>query len=167
MNRRSLTAAAIITAPGLALAACAISPGTTATVEQFIATTQSVLAYASPIVTMVGIFVPGAAAFVPLVQKGLSDAASIFDTVSSTMTVAAAQPKAQQIGTALNGAMTVAGQAIDLIPDPAQKAKAQVVLAQVQAGVNAVVAFSAGTVVVPAPTAGPIAPPPLFVRRVA
>lgn len=165
MNRRYLLASSALVAPAL-LAACAVSPSTAGTVEQFIATTQSVLAYASPIVTMVGIFVPGAAAFVPLVQKGLSDAASIFDTVSSTMTVAAVQPKAQQIGTALNGAVSVAAQAIALIPDPTQRSKAQVVLAQVQVGVNAVTAFSAGKVVVPAPTAGPIAPPPLFVRRV-
>lgn len=166
MKRRSLTSAAVLAAPAL-LAACALPAGTAATVEQFIATTQSVLAYASPIVSVIGIFVPGAAALVPVVQKGLSVAADIFNTVSSTMTVAAAQPKAQQIVTALNGAVAAAGQAVNLIPDPVQKAKAQVVLAQVQTGVNAVAAFAAGVSAVPLPAGGSVAAPPLFVRKVA
>lgn len=149
------------------VASCAPTAPANTSVEQFIANTQTALAYAAPIAAMISIFVPGAAVYVPLVEQGISAALSVFNTVSSAMTQAQAQPLAGKIGTYLDAAVAAAQNAVNVIPDPTQRAKANAVLAQVTAGTA--LAFATGAVVVAAmPTAAlaPIKVPSLPVRIV-
>lgn len=161
---------ALLSTTALVMASCASGTGTAATVEQFIANTQTALAYAAPIASMISIFVPGAAIYVPFVEQGISSALSVFNTVTSAMTQAQAQPLAGQIATYLDAAVAAAQQAVGVIPDATQRAKASAVVAQVTAGIGLIKAFATGVtqIVSNPPTAAfaPINVPPLPIRTV-
>lgn len=142
--RRSLISTSALVLPALALAACTPAPagGTQTATEQFIAQVQAVLAYFAPIVSVISIFVPGAAAYAPIVEAGLNGALNVFNTISSTMSVAQAQPIAQKIVTYIGGSLTAADQAVAVISDPVQRAKAQGIVAQVRGGLGLLSAFA-------------------------
>lgn len=163
MKRRlALSAAALA-----GVAACTPPTGSTNTaVEQFIANTQTVLAYAAPIASMISIFVPGAAAYVPLVEQGISAALAVFNTVTSAMTQAQAQPLAGQITVYLDAAVAAAQNAVNVIPDPTQRAKANAVLAQVTAGVGLIKAFATGVAAAMPTAALAVGVPALPIRMV-
>ena len=177
--RRSLISTSALVLPALALAACAVAPAKQAppgdgtpvpapqtAVEQFIAETQAVLGFAAPIVSVISIFVPGAAAYAPIVEAGLNGALNVFNTISSTMTVAQAQPIAGRIVTYIGGSLTAADQAVAVISDPVQRAKAQGIVAQVRGGLGLLAAFaSVGGVAVGA-EAVPVAVGALRIRTV-
>src|ERR1700691_296147 len=102
-SRRALFATTALIAPAI-LAGC--SAATIASVEQVIAQIQAVMPYVSGVASIIGAFVPGVSAVVTVVQNALSAAANVFNTITSTMTVAAAQPTVTQIATYIGPAVT-------------------------------------------------------------
>jgi hypothetical protein len=152
-SRRLFASSALVAVP-IALAGCtALGGSTSSQVEQVIADIQGVLSYASPIIPLIAAFVPGAAAFVPMVETGLSVAAAIFNTISSTMTTAAAQPLVGQIVTALGGALDSADQATALIQNPAAKATATAIIAEARTVLALLATFASGVIAVVTPPA--------------
>jgi hypothetical protein len=152
-SRRSLVSVSTLAIPALALAACTPAPAGTTTVAQILTEITGIMNYAAPIASIISIFVPGASAFLPLVESGLNAALNVANTIVSTMAAAAAQPLVQQVSTDLKGALTAAGQAIAVISDPTQQAKAQAILAQASQGVTLLDAFVTGVALVVTPPA--------------
>jgi hypothetical protein len=133
---RAAFGAALVTA----LTGCgALTPANVATVEQVIAKIQAVMPYVSGIVSVIGVVVPGVTSAVNLVEEGLTTASNVFATLTSTMTVAAAQPLVGQIATSISGALTAAKQVIAALPANTQTAansllaEADTVLLDIQA----------------------------------
>lgn len=163
--RRAFLMTTALTGSALALAACAAA-GASTSVEQVIATTQAILSYASPVVSLISIFAPGAGALVSIFQAGLATAASIFSTISSTMTTAAAQPIVSKVASSLGGALDVADQAVGLITDPKQKAAAQVIVAEARTALAVLNAFAGNVANVISTAALVRVPEALHVRKV-
>jgi hypothetical protein len=146
-TRRIFAAAAPATFAAALLGCTALSPAANANIQQILGVASAVMNYAGPIMSLLSIFVPGASAVVPLVETGLNAALNVANTVVSTMTTAQAQPLVGQIATDLKGAFTAAGQGIDAIPNATQRAQAQAILTQAEAGVPLLEAFAAGVAV--------------------
>jgi hypothetical protein len=170
MNRRTMLTTTALIAPALAVAACGTLPATTrATVEQIIAVAQAWMPFVSGAVAIGAAFVPGAVAFLPEIQGGLSAVAAALANMSSTMTASVAQPIANQIAIAMTNTMTSVKGFVAAMPQTQQNAVANIMTEANQA----VTAFSTLlTTLVPSatvPTAamGPVVfPPRLYIRSV-
>ena len=163
MNRRAMLSTTALAAPA-ALAACSIfTPANVATVEQVIAKIQAVMPYVSGIANVLGAVVPGVSGAVSLVNQGLNAAASVFATMTSSMTAAAAQPVVSQIVTYVSGAVTSAKTIIAALPVAAQ-ATANALLAEAATVLGDLNAFANPTAV--SAPATPTVPVHLFIREV-
>lgn len=166
MNRRNLLSSSAL-APVFALTAagCSIlTPANVATVEKVIAQIQAVMPYVSGIANVLGVVVPGAVSVIATVEAGLSTAASVFNSVTSSMTTAAAQPLVGKIATAIEGAVTATETIAASLPAKAQfvvsglLSQARTVISDLNAFVNPAVVSAS-----PVP---PTLPTMLFIRNV-
>ena len=163
-SRRALFATTALIAPAI-LAGCSLSAATIASVDQVIAQIQAVMPYVSGVASIIGAFVPGVSAVVTVVQNALTAAANVFNTVTSTMTVAAAQPIVTQIATYIGGALTAARQIIAALPASVQ-AQASALLGEAETILADIAAFANPTAPAPALRFAATLPTHLFVRAV-
>lgn len=149
---------------GLALAACTPGSTTSTTVEQALARAGSILSALAPAVALIPAFVPGAAAFVPAIEAGLSLAQQAIDGLSATVSATTAQTAISGFLGAMGPVLTAAGQATALIGDPKARQAALAVLASVQGEVALLAQFATGAA--PLVGARPAGSVNLRVRRV-
>jgi hypothetical protein len=155
-----------IAAAASPVAACSLfTPANVATVESVIAKIQAAMPWINAVASLGASLIPGGSAVLAVVEDGITAASNVFNTMSSTMSAAAAQPLVGQIATSIGGALTAAKQIAAALPAKAQAtangllAQADTVIADLNAFVSPAAPVAPGAVLRVAPTG-------MFIRKV-
>jgi hypothetical protein len=151
-SRRLFSSSALVAVP-LALAGCSTVAGfvNSPTVQAVINQIQAAMPAIELIAQGVAIAYPAAAAIIPVVEGALSTAFSLFQQLSASLSVSAAQPIAQQVVNALTQALNAISTALSRAPQLPALVTWEGFLAQAKAVVALIVSFVVpATVPVPA-----------------